>query len=81
LFLQADLGDVTTQPMTCVLRELDVADQVFSYFSTAERLVQDGAISQTDLDRWSDELRAADASGRFFTSYTGFLVSGRRAHP
>jgi hypothetical protein len=67
--------------MTCVLRELDVADQVFSYFSTAERLVQDGVISRTDLDRWSDELRAADASGQFFTSYTGFLVSGRRAHP
>jgi ubiquinone/menaquinone biosynthesis C-methylase UbiE len=81
LFLQADLRDVTTQPMTCVLRELDVADQVFSYFSTAERLVQDGVISRTDLDRWSDELRAADASGQFFTSYTGFLVSGRRAHP
>ena len=80
LFLQADLRDVTTQPMTCVLRELDVADQVFSYFSTAERLVQDGVISRTDLDRWSDELRAADASGQFFTSYTGFLVSGRRAH-
>ena len=81
LFLQADLRDVTTQPMTCVLRELDVADQVFSYFSTAERLLQDGVIARTDLDRWSDELRAADASGQFFTSYTGFLVSGRRAHP
>jgi hypothetical protein len=63
-----------------VLRELDIADRVFSYFSTAERLVQDGVVSRADLDRWSDELRAADAKGQFFTSYTGFLVSGRRDH-
>ena len=31
-----------------------------------------------DADRWSDALRTADAEGRFFTSYTGFLVSGIR---
>jgi ubiquinone/menaquinone biosynthesis C-methylase UbiE len=35
-------------------------------------------ISRNDADRWSDELRTADAEGRFFTSYTGFLVSGTR---
>jgi ubiquinone/menaquinone biosynthesis C-methylase UbiE len=81
LFLQAGLRDVSTQPKTCVLRDLDVADRVFSYFSTAERLVQDGTISCTEMGRWRDELRAADANGQFFTSYTGFLVSGRRAHP
>ena len=78
LFLQAGLGDVLASPKTLVLRELDIADRVFSYFSTAERLAQDGVISRDDLARWTDELRTADAEGRFFTSYTGFLVSGRR---
>jgi hypothetical protein len=81
LFLAAGLDDVSAQPKTLVLYELDVADRVFSYFSTAERLAEDGRIGRADLERWSAELRAADANGRFFTSYTGFLVSGRRADP
>ena len=55
-----------------------MADQVFSYFSTAEGLVEAGTISRNDADRWSVELRTADAKGRFFTSYTGFLVCGTR---
>ncbi len=78
LFLQAGLGDVVTYPKTLVLRDLEVADQVFSFISTAERLAEAGAISRDDADRWSNELRTANAEGRFFTSYTGFLVSGIR---
>jgi hypothetical protein len=61
-----------------VLRELGVADRIFSLFSTAERLVETRLISRSDADRWSDALRTADAQGRFFTSYTGFLVTGTR---
>ena len=38
LFLQAGLRDVVTYPKTLVLRELGVADRIFSFFSTAERL-------------------------------------------
>ena len=78
LFLQAGLRDVVTYPKTLVLRELGVADRIFSLFSTAERLAEARLISRSDADRWSDALRTADAEGRFFTSYTGFLVSGIR---
>jgi ubiquinone/menaquinone biosynthesis C-methylase UbiE len=78
LFLQAGLHDVVAYPKTLVLRELAVADRVYSFCSTVERLAEDGLVSRNDADRWSDELRAADAEGRFFTSYTGFLVTGRR---
>ena len=78
LFIQAGLGDVVTYPRTLVLRELDVADQIYSFMSTAEGLAKAGTISRADADRWTDELRAADAEGRFFSSYTGFLVSGTR---
>ena len=55
-----------------------VADRIFSFLATAERLAEAGLISRSDANRWSDALRAADAQGRFFTSYTGFLVSGIR---
>ena len=79
LFLEAGLRDVATQPMTWCCASWMSPTGSSATSATAERLVQDGVIGRADLDRWSDELRAADASGRFFTSYTGFLVSGRRA--
>jgi ubiquinone/menaquinone biosynthesis C-methylase UbiE len=78
LFLQAGLDAVTAYPKTLVLRELDVADRLYFFFSTVEQLVQAGVISRSDGDTWSAELRSADAEGRFFTSYTGFLVVGTR---
>ncbi len=78
LFVQAGLADVVVHPKTLVLRELDVADKIYCFFSTAERLVEAGAISRSEADRWSDTLRTAEAEGRFFSSYTGFLVSGTR---
>jgi ubiquinone/menaquinone biosynthesis C-methylase UbiE len=78
LFHQAGLVDVVAHPKTLVLQELTVADRIYSFTSTASGLVDAGAISRDDADRWSDELRNADAEGRFFTSYTGFLVSGTR---
>jgi ubiquinone/menaquinone biosynthesis C-methylase UbiE len=78
LFVQAGLVDVVAQPKTLVLRELEVADQLYSFFSTASALAEAGVINRVDADRWADSLRTADAEGRFFTSYTGFLVSGTR---
>ena len=74
----AGLGGVVTHPKTLVSSDLGVADRVFSFFATAEGLVHAGAISRADADRWIGELQAADTAGRFFTSYTGFLVSGNR---
>jgi hypothetical protein len=78
LFLDAGLDGVVTHPKTLVSNDLGVADRVFSFFATAEGLVHAGTISRADADRWMGELRAADTDGRFFTSYTGFLVSGNR---
>jgi ubiquinone/menaquinone biosynthesis C-methylase UbiE len=78
LFLQAGLRDVVARPKTLVLRDLGVADRLYSFFSTSERLTEAQFISRSDAGRWSDALRTADAEGRFFSSYTGFLVSGIR---
>ncbi|WP_123024290.1 class I SAM-dependent methyltransferase [Mycolicibacterium stellerae] len=78
LFSEAGLGDVEAHPKTLISDDLDVADRIFSFFATADGLVTEGAVDREDADRWRDELQAADAAGRFFTSYTGFLVSGTR---
>jgi ubiquinone/menaquinone biosynthesis C-methylase UbiE len=76
LFLQAGLRDVVATPKTLVLRELDVADRLYLFFATAGRLAEAGAIGRDEAARWADGLRAAEAEGRFFSSYTGFLVRG-----
>lgn len=78
LFLDAGLVEVAVHPKTLVLNDFDVADRVFSFVATAQRLADEGVVGRDDVARWCDELRAADARGRFFTSYTGFLVSGVR---
>jgi hypothetical protein len=41
-----------------------------------EQLAAAGVVGRDDARRWSDGLRAADADGSFFSSYTGFLVRG-----
>ncbi len=79
LFLQAGLRDVVAYPKTLVLRELDVADRLYCFFATVGRLAESGIVGREGARRWTDGLRAADADGRFFSSYTGFLVRGTRA--
>ena len=76
LFLHAGLHDVVTSPKTLVLRELDVADRLYCFFETVGRLADAGVVGKEDAARWSDDLRAADGEGLFFSSYTGFLVRG-----
>ena len=78
MFLDAGLADVETHPKTLVCTDLGIADRVFSFFATADGLVNAGTVSGDDVDRWRRALRDSDAAGRFFTSYTGFLVSGTR---
>lgn len=78
LFVEAGLHDVVALPKTLVLRNLEVADRLYCFFATLERLVKAGTIPRDRADQWSNELRAAHAAGRFFCSYTGFLVRGVR---
>ncbi len=78
LFLEAGLRDVDASPKTLVLRDLAMADRLYCFFATVERLAEAGVVGREDADRWSDGLRSADRDGRFFCSYTGFLVRGTR---
>lgn len=78
LFIESGLGEVVASPRTLVLRELDVADKLYSFLATADRLAAAGIVGTEDAIRWSNELRAADSAGRFFSSLTEFLVRGIR---
>lgn len=78
LFLRSGLRDVVAHPMTLVLRDLDIADRVFAFSSTTAGLIDAGVINADAAARWWADLRSANDVGEFFTSYTGFLVSGKR---
>jgi ubiquinone/menaquinone biosynthesis C-methylase UbiE len=82
LFLEAGLGDVVALPKTLVLRDLADADRLYC-FACIERLEAAGVVGKDDAARWSEGLHAADRAGRFFCSYTGFLVRGCKgsSHP
>ncbi len=74
MFLDAGLVEVEASPRTLILRDLETADRLYCFFATAE-----GALPPDDAARWSDALRQSAARGRFFSSYTGFLVRGVKA--
>lgn len=76
LFLDAGLRDVVATPRTLVLQDLEVADRLYCFFATVERLATAGTVDRKAADAWAQALRDASASGRFFCSYTGFLVRG-----
>ena len=78
LCLEAGLQDVEVIPKTLVLRDLATADRLYCFFATVTRLVEESRLAPEDAKRWSDEIRALDAAGRFFCSYTGFLVRGTK---
>jgi ubiquinone/menaquinone biosynthesis C-methylase UbiE len=74
LFEEAGLRDVRVFPKTLVIRDLAIADRLYCFFSTVQRLEDESMLTPEDARRWSDELRERDRAGRFFCSYTGFLV-------
>jgi ubiquinone/menaquinone biosynthesis C-methylase UbiE len=77
LFLQAGLAGVVTYPKTLILRELDVADRVFGFSSTANGLVATGTIRRDDADRWLEELRTATTPrGDSLLRTPGFWCTG-----
>jgi ubiquinone/menaquinone biosynthesis C-methylase UbiE len=79
LLEDAGLRDVRVFPKTLVIRDLAIADRLYCFFSTVKRLEDEAVLTSEEAQRWSDELRERDRAGRFFCSYTGFLVCARKA--
>lgn len=58
--------------------DLDLASQVFDLSNNAHRATILGYVSEVQAEGWLDDLRKASNQGRFFCSYTGFLVTGEK---
>jgi ubiquinone/menaquinone biosynthesis C-methylase UbiE len=75
---QAGLTDIQVVPETLVITQFDLADQVFDLVQTAQATVEAGLVSSSEAQAWLSELQAFDRAQAFFSSFTGFIVSGQK---
>lgn len=75
---QAGLTDIQVVPETLVITQFDLADQVFDLVQTAQATVEAGLVSSAEAQAWLSELQAFDRAQTFFSSFTGFIVSGQK---
>jgi len=58
--------------------DLNLAIQVFDLVNNAHRAYRMGYVSENQAEGWLKDLSEAYNQGRFFCSYTGFLISGEK---
>ena len=76
LFKRSGLQVSKIVPMTCVLTDFVLANQVFLLKSQILEASEAGAIPQTQAIEWLIELAEATEKGEFFSAMTGFIVCG-----
>lgn len=77
-FREGGLEKIQVEPKTFFTEDLDLAIRVFDLINNARRAESCGYVSESQAESWLEDLRKADKQGRFFCSYTGFLVSGEK---
>jgi ubiquinone/menaquinone biosynthesis C-methylase UbiE len=77
-FMAVELEDVQVYPSTLVITDLDLAEKVFDLFKNAEKAMNLGLVSSSEVAAWLKGLREDNLKGRFFCSYTGFMAYGRK---
>jgi len=77
-FTDAGLENIDVHPYTLTITDLALARRIFDLDTTFSLAVKKGIVSQTDIERWENELSNADSKGQFFSSLTFFLVTGKK---
>ncbi len=77
-FREEGLEKIQVKPETFTTDDLDLAIKVFDLINNAHRAEQMGYVSKRQAEGWLEDLRKANNHGRFFCSYTGFLVYGEK---
>lgn len=69
---------VSAYPRTMVLHDLEFCEQIFGIMETVNRTVHAGIITSEEAAAWLSSISDADRAGKFFCSFTGYLVKGRK---
>jgi SAM-dependent methyltransferase len=78
LFREEGLEKIHIEAKIFYTEDLALAIQVFDLVNNAHRARSLGYVSEGQADGWLEDLDDAYKQGRFFCSYTGFLVSGEK---
>lgn len=70
--------EVTVLPRTMIMHDLLICDRIFGIRDTVSRAADNGIIAPDAGSKWISELENANQSGRFFSSFTGYLVHGKK---
>lgn len=77
-FIAIGLERVLVYPSTLVITDLDLAEKVFDLFKNAEKAMNLGLVSSSEVAVWLKGLKEDNLQSRFFCSYTGFIVCGSK---
>ena len=75
---QAGLNDLVVVPTTAIISDYALANQIFELSPAAEALQKVGQVSASQVTAWIHALKQADKIGQFFSTLTGYSVSGRK---
>ncbi|MBV9387737.1 MAG: class I SAM-dependent methyltransferase [Chroococcidiopsidaceae cyanobacterium CP_BM_ER_R8_30] len=78
LFHRIGLTDIQVIPETLVVTQFELANQVFDLVQTTYRACEAGIVSRVEVEAWLHELQQMDQSQEFFSSFTGFIISGKK---
>lgn len=70
--------EITIHPRTLILHDLAICNQIFAVRDTVTRAGASGIISPDDAEAWIMYIEEADRAGRFFCSFTGYLIHGKK---
>jgi ubiquinone/menaquinone biosynthesis C-methylase UbiE len=76
--LECGAREVKIIPRTMIMHDLQTCDRIFGIRETVSLASESGIIDYNPGKRWLSDLEAADQSGRFFSSFTGYLVYGEK---
>ncbi len=77
-FRDLGLAEIKVYPRTLVINELEISDKVFDLFQTINNCLEENIITANEANELLMEMKDQDGSGSFFSSYTGFIVLGRK---
>ena len=77
-FKASGLADIQVYPVTLAIDRFDLADQILDLVQTARSAGEAGIVGDKEVQGWVEEMRERDESGRFFSSFTAFIVSGTK---
>ncbi len=78
MFKELGLEDVTVEGLANVSTDYETA-KVFRYVEGMRTAQEHGVVTQEEADQWIEYLEQAGRDGRFFSSNTYFITTGRKS--